>query len=295
MGGYSARYHAASLAAVFLALAIGILIGVGFGDDVVSGTTEQLEESLKGDVQEARRQADELRSELGREREFGEAVYPALVRGDLHGEQVVVIALGGLPGELADDIEAAIDPAGARLAEVAVVREPPDVGALAGELERTRYARLRKEPEAVEELARTAGRQLVLGGEVVRRVRGQLLSRFSGRAPRVDDVILVRDAPEELSERDAEATGRLEDGLLEGIRSTGRPVVGVERTDTRESSVELFDSHDISTVDDLDLVSGRLAMVAVLLGAEGNFGVKDSADELLPDLLRPTARGGGGP
>ncbi len=33
--GYSARYHAASLAAVFLALAIGILIGVGLGDNVV--------------------------------------------------------------------------------------------------------------------------------------------------------------------------------------------------------------------------------------------------------------------
>ena len=34
--GYSARYHAASLAAVFLALAVGILIGVGLGDNVVS-------------------------------------------------------------------------------------------------------------------------------------------------------------------------------------------------------------------------------------------------------------------
>jgi len=29
--GYSGRYHAASLAAVFIALAIGILIGVGLG------------------------------------------------------------------------------------------------------------------------------------------------------------------------------------------------------------------------------------------------------------------------
>ena len=58
MGGYSARYHAASLAAVFLALAIGILIGVGFGDDVVSGTTEDLEESLQSDVQDARQRED---------------------------------------------------------------------------------------------------------------------------------------------------------------------------------------------------------------------------------------------
>jgi hypothetical protein len=36
--GYSARYHAASLVAVFLALAVGILIGAGLGDNLVSDT-----------------------------------------------------------------------------------------------------------------------------------------------------------------------------------------------------------------------------------------------------------------
>jgi len=103
-------------------------------------------------------------------------------------------------------------------------------------------------------------------------------------------VVLARDAPQGLSQRDADATAALEDGILEGVRSTAVPAVGVERTDTENSSIGLFDSHDISTVDDLDHVSGRVAMVAVLLGAEGNFGVKDSADELLPDLLRPARR-----
>jgi Copper transport outer membrane protein, MctB len=292
MGGYSARYHAASLAAVFLALAIGILIGVGFGDDVVSGTTEELEQSLKEDVEEARREAEEMRAELDREREFADAVYPTLVGGDLSGQSVVVIALGGLPGELADEIEATIEPAGATLAEVAVVREPPNLGALEDELEGTRFARLRRDPESVRRLGEAAGRQLVRGGALVRRVREQLLSRFSGRAAQVDDVVLVRDRPGELNQRDADATDALEDGILEGVRGTGAPVVGVEQTHTERSSVELFDSHDISTVDDLDLVAGRVAMVAVLLGAEGNFGVKDSADELLPDLLRPATRGG---
>ena len=286
MGGYSARYHAASLAAVFLALAIGILIGVGFGDDVVSGTTEDLEESLQSDVQDARERADDLQGELDREREFGEAVYPALVGGDLADDRVVLIALGGLPDGLANDVEAALDPAGATISEVAVVRVPPDVEALDGRLDGTRHARLRH-PEEIEALGRAVGRQLVLGGGVIRRVRAQLLTRFSGRPSRTDDVVVVREAPGELDGREAEAASRLEDGLLDGVASTPFPVVGAERTDTEESSVELFDSHDIPTVDDIDLVAGRLAVVSVLRGAEGNFGVKGTADELLPDLLRP--------
>lgn len=286
MGGYSARYHAASLASVFLALAIGILIGVGFGDDVVSGTTESLEESLKGDVEDAREQADAAARELGREREFGEAAYPVLVDGDLRGDRVLVIALGSFPEQLAEDIAATIEPAGGRLAEVAVVREPPDLGALAGALRGTRYARLRRDPEVLTEFGRTAGRQLVQGGHLIREVRGQLLSRFSGRANRVDDVILVRDAPEDPIDREAEAIERLEAGLLDGVSEAGRPTVAVERSDTEESSIGLFASHDIPTVDHLDLVAGRVAAVSVLLGAEGNFGVRETADELLPDLLR---------
>jgi hypothetical protein len=295
MGGYSARYHAASLAAVFLALAIGILIGIGFGEDVVSGTTEDLEESLQGDVQDARQRAEELEGDLDREREFGEAVYPALVGDELSGEQVALIALGALPDGLADDVDAALEPAGAAITEVAVVRLPPDVSGLAGELEGTRHARARKNPQALETLGRVAGRQLVLGGGVIQRVRARLLSRFSGRSGGTDDVVVVREAPGALDGRDAEATARLENGLLDGIRDAGLPVVGVEQNDTRESSVELFDSRDIPTVDSIEFVAGRVAMVAVLLGAEGNFGVKDTADELLPDLLSPPANPGGAP
>jgi hypothetical protein len=38
-------------------------------------------------------------------------------------------------------------------------------------------------------------------------------------------------------------------------------------------------------VDSVDLTSGKVAMVFALLGAEGDFGVKETADRLLPDLL----------
>jgi hypothetical protein len=132
---------------------------------------------------------------------------------------------------------------------------------------------------------------LVTGEGVIQIVRGQLLSRFSGRGALVDDVVLVRQAPEDPKDRDAEMTELLEDGLLEGIRDAAFPAVAVERTDADSSSVEVFGSHDISTVDDIDIVAGRVAMIAVLRGAEGNFGVKDTADELLPELLPAAGEG----
>src|SRR5688500_20201386 len=103
--GYSARYHAASMAAIFLALAIGILIGSEFGDDVVSGAQRNLEESLTGDLEAARDRADELDAELSSADDFSERIYPALVEERLAGRRIGVLALGGLPDGVSNDIE----------------------------------------------------------------------------------------------------------------------------------------------------------------------------------------------
>jgi Copper transport outer membrane protein, MctB len=290
--GYSARYHAYSLIAVFIALGVGIVIGAGFGQDLVSSTSRSLEESLQGDLEDARAEADELAGELQREREFSESIYPALVDGRLEGDRVQVIALGGLPDDLSDDIEAAVDPAGASVAEVDVVRLPPDVGALADRLDGTQFSRVDRDPEQLEALGRVAGRQLVEGGRLLPEIREQLLTRVSGEAGAVTDVVLVRDLPPDPSGEEQEAIDRLETGVLEGVAETGVPVVGVERSDTEDSSVPTFDAVDIPTVDSVDLVSGRVAMVFVLLGAEGNYGIKDTADQLLPDLLVPAPERG---
>jgi hypothetical protein len=62
-------------------------------------------------------------------------------------------------------------------------------------------------------------------------------------------------------------------------------VVGVESTTTEPSSISFFQSNGLSTVDDIDNTAGEVALVAALRGAEGSFGVKSSADRLLPDLL----------
>jgi hypothetical protein len=288
--GYSSRYHAASLAAIFLALAIGILIGTGLGDNVVSGTQEQLEKSLKGDLQDARAEADDLGELLNDEREFGQRVYPVLVGGRLRGERAAIISLGGLAGNVSDEIESALQPTGAKVVEVAVVREPPNLEALADRLRRGPFRRIEKDEDVIEAFGRRLGRQLVRGGALANRTRDQALSRASGQLGRVNNVVLVREAPEDAEPDDAAAIRRLEEGVLDGIRATGVPVVAVERSDSKTSSIGQFDSHGIPTVDSVDLTSGKVAMVFALLGAEGNFGVKGSADRLLPDLLVP-ARG----
>jgi hypothetical protein len=285
--GYSARYHATSLIAVFLALAVGILIGAEFGGDALTETRKNLEQSLVGNLQDARSRADDLSGELGRANEFDEKVYPVLTREELQGRRIALIGMGGLPGEITSAVEDALGPTGAKLVGVGVVSEPVDMAGLAGELSETRFAELRTEPEQLTELGVGVGRQIVIGGLLPELVRGTLFSRASGEFGTLDGVIVVRAQPEGMGPVQRSSANQLETAMLKGMTATRVPVVGVEATSTEPSSISFFQSNGLSTVDDIDNTAGELALVLALGGAEGSFGVKSSADRLLPELLTP--------
>src|SRR5262249_49421524 len=170
--GYSARYHAASLIAVFIALAVGILIGAEFGGDALTNTRRDLEHSLVGNLKDARSEADDLNADLGRADEFSERVYPVLTRERLAGPRYAILALGGLPSDITGEVQEALAPTGGRLVGVGVVREPVDVNGLAEDLAQTRLANLRTDSDSLTELGTGLGRQLVVGGTLPEVVRG---------------------------------------------------------------------------------------------------------------------------
>jgi hypothetical protein len=282
--GYSARYHATSLIAVFIALAVGILIGAEFGGDALTQTRKNLEHSLVGNLQDARSHVEELNGELGNANEFGEKVYPVLTRDQLQGKRIGLIAFGDLPGEITSAVENALGPTGAKLVGVGVVREPVDTTSLQEELSNTRFAELATEPEQMEELGTGLGRQIVIGGQLPELIRGGLFSQASGEFGPLDGVIVVRDQPEGMGPVQRSTANSLETSMLRGMTATHVPTVGVETTNTEPSSIGFFQSNNLSSVDDIDTTAGELALVYALRGAEGSFGIKGSADRLLPNL-----------
>jgi hypothetical protein len=282
--GYSARYHATSLIAVFLALAVGILIGAEFGGDALNGTRKNLENSLVGNLQDARGRVEDLNGELGHADEFDEKVYPVLTRDRLQGKRIAMVAFGNLPGEITSAVEEALGPTGAKLVGVGVVREPVDTTNLAEELANTRFSEVATEPEQMNELGTGVGRQIVIGGTLPEVVRGGLFTHASGEFGALDGVIVVRTQPEGMGPVQRSTANALETSMLQGMTATRVPTVGVESTNTEPSSISFFQANDLSSVDDIDTTAGELALVYALLGDEGSFGVKSSADRLLPNL-----------
>jgi Copper transport outer membrane protein, MctB len=289
------RYHALSLAAVLFALALGVLIGVAIGDtNLVSSAKDGIVHNLQSEVGEARTQAEGLQDKLNAEETFSKSLYPLAVHELLNGRSVGLVFLGEPSNQVNSLVRAAITQGDGSLATVVAVREPLNLAAIDKEAAGTHYADLESSPALVEHFGELVGRQLVSGGalvdqELLSRVRGSLLSAFDGQLTHLEGLVVARTVSAQQSAEATEADTRFEDGLLAGVAAVGVPAVGVELTSTEPSQIPWFKGRKISSVDDLDAPAGQAALLYALAGNSGSFGVKATADSLLPSVPASSA------
>jgi hypothetical protein len=292
---FDLRYHVASLAAVFLALIIGILVGVGISGPVDSAKTKFLEEQ----VAKYQRQLDQTstrKNAAKREQqaalEYIDETYPVLVRNRLRGKQVAVVYVGSYDGGTRSAVEGLLADGGAQVLRLRALNVPIDVRQLDASLRGQPAAAGLRGRKNVEELGRALGQELMLGGDTPLwdSLTAALVNDRDGtnKGP-ADGVVVVRTA-----EPQRGATSRFLLGLYSGLGSVAVPAVGVEQTDAAYSATRAFAAANLSSVDDVETRIGRLATVLVLAGApSGQYGMKKSADDgALPAWPTRTAAGG---
>ena len=273
------RYHALSLVAVFLALMIGLLLGVAIGDrGLVSSAERNLRNSLRVDVSRSRAQSAGLRSQLIEQKRIQQAIYPLLVEGRLSGQRVGLIGLGSLPDTTIRRTRAALTDTGARLTAVTVIREPVPPGAIPGQAS----SATPPDDATLKRFGTQVGTAFVRGGGLIRQVQRSLLVSSSGQLTGMTAVVLSRAARDENSP-EAAGTRAFELGLVNGLTAGGTQVVGVESTTTAPSQVGWFNDRRLASVDNLDQPVGQAALVFTLAGANGAYGIKDTAQALLPN------------
>jgi hypothetical protein len=168
------------------------------------------------------------------------------------------------------------------------VREPLNLAGIAKAAAGTHYAELASSTALLEHFGELVGRQLVSGGqlinrELVSRVKGALFSALDGSLTHLEGLVVMRAEPKQQS-AETEASAKFESGVLKGVQAASVPAVGVELTETEPSQIPWYKSQGISSVDDLDQTSGQAALAYALAGAKGAFGVKSTADSLLPTV-----------
>jgi hypothetical protein len=309
---FGLRYHVVSLAAVFVALAVGILLGVAISGKVTDAREGLEEELLRDENSRLQEDVDAARAAEEAATQRGEATeqllaraYPALMEGRLEGESVAVLFLGPTDGSLRADVEGALADADAGAPTHVISLEVPvdgaDLGAaLEGDELLAAYA---DEDADFSDLGRELGRELVEDGDAPlwNALSSRLVEERTGNVSEPVDsaVVVVTWMPppeeEELDDQaaaDLEATTSLMDGLVGGLDSAGIPVVGVASSGAPPEVGELYRDQGISSVDDMDVQAGRLALALLLGGAEpGHYGLGDDTDGVVPPIEPLTAEG----
>lgn len=286
---FDLRYHVVSLVAVFIALIVGIIVGVGMSDRGLlrAGERRVLEDEiddLRRDLEAANRRqsqrADEERAAGTLLTEF----YPLLVRERLEGTRVALVFVGSADETVSGTLRTALGDAGAPgPLRMRALKLPLDLRLAYRALARSGQASFVGR-ERLRDLGAQLARELVEGRETPlwAALTPQLVAERSGSAfPPVDGVVLARTV-----EPQRGGTARLLNGFYAGLAGSGVPVVGVETADANPTALDVFSAAGASTVDSVETIAGRLALVLLLAGGTpGSYGLGvEAADGPIPPL-----------
>ena len=281
---FDLRYHVASLAAVFIALIIGILVGAGLAtrtdvdrallNDQID-RLEQRNEDLSAQVDLGGRQQQALDDYLN-------ATYPTVMNGRLRGSRVALLFTGPSDQGVIDAVEQTLQDASAPgLVQREAFELPIDPERVSSALE-PQFSGL-----AMDDVGRRLSTELVEGGETPfwDALIPVLVQDHRGNpSAEVDAVVVAHtgvasDAPTRL----------FLDGVYAGLAASGVPVVGIEATDQRPSRIAVYKANGISSVDTMETQFGRVALALLLAGGpEGHYGLKATAEDgTLPEPIEP--------
>lgn len=117
------RYHLVSLISVFLALAVGIVLGAGPLKEAIGDTLTGEVDELRSSAAHLRTELDAAQAELDESQDAFAAAAPGLLGGTLDGRTVAVIEIGNVSDAVVQDVADRITEAGAAVSATAHITD----------------------------------------------------------------------------------------------------------------------------------------------------------------------------
>jgi hypothetical protein len=322
------RYHIVSLVAVFLALALGVVMGSTVFKDSLTAAQRALTNQVVSQAETLRQQKNQLDAQNNYLQTFGAAVLPGLLRDKLRGRHVVVLQTDQVDNGTWQDVRDTLRLAGATVD--GRVTFPADRLSLQSDGDRVKLAELvgqagdGADPQGLRDtlLEQLTDRLVVsdrLPTDSAGRAHDTLASLASAKFASLDLTSQVKDGKAAFPEpgslfviigpSDGNPALAPDQFLVPLARKLAdkatAPVAGVEAWVGTSSWVqELRADKDanqrVSSIDDVDQVFGEFALIQALADQlqnpsepPGRYGTKAGNDGLLPKTATaPTATGG---
>jgi len=289
---FDLRYHVASLTAVFFALVIGILVGVALASHGLGNAERR---KLQDDLTRARNRINQLNGavqEDNADTKFVSGAYQAVMSNRLRGKRVAVLFVGPVNNGIRSAVGTTLGDAGATMIRMRAISVPINGHSVEGALaKRTALAPYASGRKRWSNIGRELAHEFVAGGATPLwdALEAQLVQEQVGSDKRAADAVVVVRTAQPQTER---ATSQVIASLFRELSDSSVPVVGAELRGTFPSAVLTYAHFGLSSVDDLDLPIGRVALAVLLSpdGVTGHYGLQDGVDEaILPQVPPVTA------
>ncbi|MFA5524268.1 MAG: copper transporter [Tissierellales bacterium] len=286
----SIKYFVLTIVSVFLALAVGIYIGFMFdAQDILKSQKEdivaQLEERfdyLEEENKTVKEEIIKVTKENEQIKEFNRVIYSDVIKDKLSGVKIAVIETS--EDYIYKSIIQTLEAAGAEVTSITTIKNSFDSNL---DILKRAYVNA-MEIESIDnnilQLSIKAMIQDIINGENNRvleafNMEGMIDAEGIYLTP-VDYLVIA-------GGRKARNEARFEgiDGeIIDLCKNLNVPVIGVEKASVQVSYIDKYKDRRISSIDNVDTIIGRVALVLAIDGRPGNYGIKPSAESLIPDL-----------
>jgi Copper transport outer membrane protein, MctB len=311
------RYHLVSIASIFMALAVGIVLGAGpLKGDIGASLTQQVTQ-LRAQKAQLRSDLDVANRDTSAHDTFDSVVAPAVIRAQLTGKTVALLVAPGTDADLVKNTTTSLVGAGARVGSTVTLTDAwadPTKATVRDDLVNPFAATLKLASGAgtPDQIAAAVLMRAVLTGTghstpalpspaaaaLDAMAAGGLINVTADPVLASSSVVFLGGAVKGSTPQDAVARLTADVQLVGSLDAGGSGVVVAAKSNTvdptlsqdlvaavrRDSNAEKF----ASTVDDADLPMGQgtlvLALAEQYAGSAGQYGLAADAKAVVPDI-----------
>ena len=283
------KYYIVSIGAIFIALGIGMLVGFNLNYDqemskqqanIISDLDKKFD-NLKEKNDTLEQDLDKITEEYNKSIEFIDANFDKILVNELLDKNIGVISTNQSE-DYTRDIEETIVKANGNIAFNIAIKN-------------TIY-----DEKKLEEVSTKLGLEIKDANDIVTYILDSLNSTdakvklasleelelikvndINNEYMSYDSVVLAGGSDSKTSKDDFE---KIDKFLISKLKEEKKSVIGVQKSTTANSYIELYSNEKVSTVDNIEQKSGKLAMVILLKDSNilGNYGILDTAQSILP-------------
>ena len=282
------KFYVISIVAIFAALGIGIYMG--FTLDAQSIIVEQKEDIaakleerfdyLRGENEELKSALKEIEKENDDYIYFINSTYGELVKSKLDNINVAIIETKN--DYMYSGVGQILEMSGAKVVNVTTISDKfmneEVLKGIYGELETSNFNN-NIISNSMEELTKS-----IVNGEeselVKKMIEKELIDIVGFINESVDYIIIAGGSVEEGIDR----VNLIDKTIVDVTKKMNKEIVGIEKLKVDHSYMGYYKGFRISTVDNIDTTIGKVSLILTMEGRPGHYGVKSTAEGLIPNL-----------